>query len=112
MIRITSRRPGPAPKPAPAAQVGASAPKTVDTWRQSENQTLQSASRIAGISCSSLYRAQAEGRLRFKRLCGRVVVTTESLAALVDAAEDWQPSSRGKEARAARRALEAGGAAA
>lgn len=109
MISIRTRRPGPAPlikapSVAPADEGGDR--RTAPNWRTTENQTLQEAARIAGVSVAGLYRAQAAGTLKFKRLLGRVVVPTESLAKLVDSADEWAPSSKGREARAARRAQE------
>lgn len=109
MISIRTRRPGPAPKleaPAIAATTKKVAAACVPMWRDTENQTLQAAARIAGVSPSSLYRMQSAGTLKFKRICGRVVVTTESLAKLIDGADDWTPSAKGQEARAARRVQE------
>jgi hypothetical protein len=107
MNRILTRRPGPPLRPvAPAPQ---SAPEVAKpNWRDTENLPLPEASRISGVSTASLYRARAEGQLRFKRLCGRVVITTESFAAFVDKADDWSPSTKGAAARAARRSIELG----
>src|SRR5947207_1205119 len=93
-------RPPIAPPPAPTLQR-----KAVIHWRETENQTLQNASRIAGVSVASLYRAQDDGRLTFKRLCGRVVVPTASLTKFVDGADEWVSSGRGGEARSARSPL-------
>jgi hypothetical protein len=114
MVQLTSHRPGFTKRkaaPQTKSSIHAGNPDR-NAWRKTEHQTLQAASQIAGVSVTSLYRAQNEQRLHFKRLCGRVVVTTESLIELVDSAEDWQPSGKGKEARAARRAVEQCGAAA
>lgn len=65
---------------------------------------LQLAAEIAGISVASLYRAAGEGRLTFRRIEGRTVVETASLVELLNAAEMWTPSARGKEARVKRSA--------
>jgi hypothetical protein len=108
MERILHRRPGPAPRPS-VAQPKPEPEVQKPDWRSTENLTLAEAARISGVSLTSLYRARAEGKLHFKRLAGRVVTTTASFAAYVDGAEDWQPSSKGTEARAARRAIEAQG---
>jgi hypothetical protein len=109
MNRILTRRPGPvvAAQPAPAPLQPSPTAKGAD-WRNTENLPLTEASRISGVSVTSLYRARAEGKLRFRRLAGRVVTTTESFAAFVDGADEWTPSTKGKEARAARRAVELG----
>ncbi|MGU3358890.1 hypothetical protein ACLBWX_01010 [Methylobacterium sp. M6A4_1b] len=68
------------------------------------------ASRIAGVSEGSLYRAAEEGRLKLVRLAGRTLVETESLKAFIASAQPWTPSDRGaagraKRAEAARAAL-------
>ena len=110
VIRITTRRPGPSATPALQPAPPRSA-EPIPDWRTTENQTLQEASRISGVSIAGLYRARAENKLAFRRLQGRVLVSTESLVAFVEGAEPWVPSERGKEARAARRATEHGVAA-
>jgi len=71
-------------------------------WRSAAYLTLPRASEIAGISPASLYKLNEAGRLEFKRLAGRTLVTTESLIALIDSAEPWAPSDRGASGRAAR----------
>jgi hypothetical protein len=73
-------------------------------WQDRAMLPLQLAAEIAGISVASLYRAAGEGRLTFRRLEGRTVVETASLVELLNAAEVWTPSERGKEARAKRSA--------
>jgi hypothetical protein len=73
-------------------------------WQDRAMLSLQLAAEIAGISVASLYRAAGEGRLTFRRLEGRTVVETASLVELLNAAEVWTPSERGKEARAKRSA--------
>ncbi|MGB3045019.1 MAG: hypothetical protein WBB98_17740 [Xanthobacteraceae bacterium] len=73
-------------------------------WQDRAMLSLQLAAEIAGISVASLYRAAGEGRLILRRLEGRTVVETASLIELLDAAEIWTPSDRGKEARAKRSA--------
>ena len=79
-------------------------------WQDRAMLSLQLAAEIAGISVASLYRAAGEGRLNLRRLEGRTVVETASLVELLNAAEVWTPSARGKEARAKRSATrESGG---
>jgi hypothetical protein len=85
----------------PASEAAKLAPTRIP-WRERPLQTLKTASEIAGVSVSSLYRLAAEGKLRFRKLAGRTVVETPSLVALVDSAEAWTPSDRGKAARARR----------
>ncbi|MAN78360.1 MAG: hypothetical protein CML24_14530 [Rhizobiales bacterium] len=86
-----------------------SVPASADTysgqsidWRSAAYLPLPRASEIAGISTASLYNMNEAGRLEFKRLAGRTLVTTKSLIALLDSAEDWTPSDRGQHARRAR----------
>jgi hypothetical protein len=71
-------------------------------WRETANLPLPRAAEIAGVSPAALYGYEKQGRLTFRRLAGRTLVSTESLIALVDKAEPWTPSTRGKEARAKR----------
>ncbi|UES46827.1 hypothetical protein [Roseibium aggregatum] len=80
---------------------GAYSGRPID-WRNSAYLPLTRASEIAGVSTASLYNFESAGRLQFKRLAGRTLVTTESLIALIDSAEDWTPSDRGSHGRAAR----------
>lgn len=71
-------------------------------WRNTAYIPVSRASEIAGVSTTSLYNMNEAGRLEFKRLAGRTLVTTKSLIALLDSAEDWTPSDRGRHARRAR----------
>lgn len=71
-------------------------------WRERLLLPLKLAAKIAGQSPASLYRAQSAGKIEFKRLSGRTLVTTESLIEFVDSAEPWTPSDRGSHGRAAR----------
>jgi hypothetical protein len=75
------------------------------SWRDRPLLPLKAASEIVGVSTASLYRFADEGKLRFRQLAGRTLVDTKSLIALIDAAEDWTPKSRGAEARAKRREI-------
>jgi len=84
----------------PVRRVGLGIAET--RWQDRAMLSLQLAAEIAGISVASLYRAAGEGRLTFRRLEGRTVVETASLVELLNAAEVWTPSDRGKEARAKR----------
>jgi hypothetical protein len=54
-----------------------------------------------------MYRLADEGKISFRRLAGRTLVDTASLIALLNSAENWKPSNRGKEARAARKQVTA-----
>jgi hypothetical protein len=63
---------------------------------------MQLGSEISAISVASLYRAADDDRLVLRRLYGRTLVETSSLIALMNGAERWTPSDRGKEARAKR----------
>ncbi len=62
-------------------------------WQRRAFVSLQLASQISGVSRTTLYRCANAGKLRLKRLGGRVVVPTEDLIQLIEAAEDWRPSS-------------------
>jgi hypothetical protein len=77
------------------------APKNIP-WRERENVALKDAAETAGISVASLYRFEAQGRIRFIRLAGRTLVPTVDLIALLASAETWSASSKGAAARAAR----------
>lgn len=66
---------------------------------------LKAAARVAGVSVASLYALEHKGALRFRRIAGRTVVTTASLAMLIDADEQWEPSEVGAAARRARAEL-------
>ena len=71
-------------------------------WSAIPHHQMTPASRIAGVSEGSLYRAAEEGRLKLVRLAGRTLVETESLKAFIASAEPWTPSDRGAAARAKR----------
>lgn len=71
-------------------------------WQDRPLLSLQLASEIAAISAASLYRYADAGRLNLRRLAGRTLVETGSLIELMNSAEPWKPSQRGKEARAKR----------
>lgn len=64
-----------------ATQTGASLP-----WRERAFLTLSTASEIVGLSPATLYNLESAGKLDFRRLGGRTLVTTQSLIALVDGA--------------------------
>jgi hypothetical protein len=72
-------------------------------WQQTAQLPLSRASEIAGVSTSSLYALEAQGKLTFRRLAGRTLVSTPSLISLIESSEPWKPSERGKEARATRK---------
>lgn len=71
-------------------------------WRDRAFVPLGVAADILGVSRASVYALEAKGSLSFSRLAGRTLVAVESLKALIDRAEPWAASERGKEARAAR----------
>lgn len=97
-------RPSTGPERTPAhAIVRVVAP--LSHWRERPLLPLKLASEVAGVSVASLYNFVDQGRLRFRQLGGRTLVETKSLIALVDSAEEWAPSDRGKEARAKRKEL-------
>lgn len=62
-------------------------------WQERPLITLQAAEQIASLSRSSLYKMAEAGRLKLKRLGGRVLVDTSSLIALMDTAEEWAPAA-------------------
>jgi hypothetical protein len=82
---------------------------TDPNWRARPVLSLKAAANIAGISVSSLYRYQADGRLSFGRLGGRTLVRTDSLIQLIDSVEDWSASDQGAAARGARAGRAAAG---
>jgi predicted DNA-binding transcriptional regulator AlpA len=71
-------------------------------WRDRPFLPLLSAAELLGLSPSSLYRLETEGKLRFRRLGGRTLVAVDTIVALIDTADDWAPSERGAAARAKR----------
>lgn len=71
-------------------------------WRQRPFLPLVAAAELLGLSPSSLYRLEAEGKLSFNRLGGRTLVAVGSIVKLVDTADSWTPSDRGSAARAKR----------
>lgn len=77
-------------------------PTPTVSWRDCPRVTMKVGSAVSGLSISTLYRVAGEGRLTLWRLGGRVLIETSDLIALIDSAEPWSPSNRGKEARAKR----------
>ena len=84
------------------AQDAQRSPKSSIPWRDRPFVPLLLAAELLGLSPASLYRLETEGKLTFRRLGGRTLVSVETIVALIDAAEDWTPSDRGAAARAAR----------
>lgn len=74
-------------------------------WRERTFLTLKTASEIASVSQTSLYRLSDQGRLKLREFAGRTLVDTNSFIALLDSAQDWKPRDRGKEARAKRKEI-------
>jgi hypothetical protein len=72
-------------------------------WRDRPFLQLKKAAEVVGVSVTTLYRFQNEGKLEFKNLGGRTLVNTQSLIALANSAPEWTAKDRGKEARAARK---------
>lgn len=71
-------------------------------WQERPHLNMQAAAEIAGVSTASLYRLAHQGRLTLKKFAGRTLVTTSSLIAVLDSAEDWSPSDRPAKALAVR----------
>lgn len=89
--------------PRATSRIQATIPTQSETpWRERPQLPLKTAGEIAGVSPASLYRFAHEGRLRLRTFAGRTLVDTKSLIALMDDAENWTPTKRGKEARAKR----------
>jgi hypothetical protein len=74
-------------------------------WRERAFLQLKTASEIAGVSISTLYRFSESGQLKLRGFGGRTLVDTPSFIALLATAEDWTPKNRGQEARAKRREI-------
>lgn len=68
-------------------------------WRERAFTPVNITSEILGVSPASVYALQAQGSLEFFRIAGRTLVSVESLKRVVDNAEPWVASDRGKEAR-------------
>lgn len=68
-------------------------------WRERPLLPMRTAAELAGVSRCSLYKLSAQGRLKLKRLAGRVLVETESFARLVESAEEWVPARSRRSAR-------------
>lgn len=71
------------------------------SWRDVEFHSVKRAAEIVGLSTASIYALEAQGKLEFRRIAGRVLIPTSSLAGVVDGAEPWQALPRGNRARAA-----------
>lgn len=74
-------------------------------WRERPFLPLKTAALLLGVSSASVYRLEAEGQLKFRRIAGRTLVDGPSLSQYVDAAatDDWAPSEQGAAAREKRR---------
>ncbi len=98
--------------PPPAKQSAAPPQQGEVPWRERANLSLQTASEVLGVSVASLYRLEAEGSVRFRRvgsIVGRTLVVTEDVVRLADGGEAWTPSDLGHKARARRAELAANG---
>jgi hypothetical protein len=71
-------------------------------WRERTFLQMKTASEIAGVSVTTLYRFSDANRLKLREFGGRTLVDTPSFIALLATADDWTPKNRGREARAKR----------
>jgi hypothetical protein len=71
-------------------------------WQKRPHLRMDVAGDVTGLSRTTIYRLASEGRLKLKRLAGRVVVETAGVLSLVENAEPWRPGNRGAAARAKR----------
>lgn len=71
-------------------------------WREVPLHTVAETCGIIKVSAPTAYRMVRDGRLTFKRLGSRTMVTTASILAFLETAQDWTPSARGIAARRAR----------
>ena len=82
------------------------ASQAANEWRATSFLPMKRAALILGVSRATLYGLEKTAVLRFRRIGGRSLVVTASLAALVDADTQWTPSpTAGAAARARRREL-------
>lgn len=72
-------------------------------WRERIFVPVNFAAEITGVSRATVYRLRDDGKLIFRRIGGKTLVTVESLAKLVDNPDDWSPSDQGAAGRAKRR---------
>ncbi|QDC01712.1 hypothetical protein [Mesorhizobium sp. 8] len=87
----------------PGKQAVDVAPANSDVpWTERRLLPLKLAGQIAGLSPATLYRLEAGGRVKFKRLGGRTLVEVASLIVLIDGSEDWTASDHGAAGRAKR----------
>ncbi|WP_342110517.1 hypothetical protein [Methylobacterium sp. SI9] len=71
-------------------------------WQKRPHLRMDVAGDVTGLSRTTIYRLASEGRLKLKRIAGRVVVDTAGILILVENAEPWRPGKRGAAARAKR----------
>lgn len=91
---------------APARVQSTQASQAADEWRATSFLPMKRAALILGVSRTALYNLEKTGVLRFRRVGGRGLIVTSSLAAFIDANEPWAPSpTAGAAARARRREL-------
>lgn len=62
-------------------------------WRAFPLQTLAGACAILNVSAPTAYKLERDGKLTFKRLGNRTMVTTTSIIDYLDTAQDWSPSA-------------------
>jgi len=71
-------------------------------WQKRPHLRMDVAADVTGLSRTTIYRLASDGRLKLRRLAGRVVVETAGVLTLVANAEPWRPGNRGAAARAKR----------
>lgn len=76
-------------------------------WWQRPVLQVKTGAEVLGCSPTQIYKLAGEGRLVMKRLAGRVVVETQGIVLLLEAAEAWTPSTRGEAGRRKRAELAA-----
>ncbi|MEO5760344.1 MAG: helix-turn-helix domain-containing protein, partial [Mesorhizobium sp.] len=69
---------------APARADRKKSPKAEIHWRQRPFLPLITAAELLGLSPSSLYRMESEGKLTFNKLGGRTLVAVASVIKLID----------------------------
>jgi hypothetical protein len=74
-------------------------------WKQRPLTPMKVGTQVSGNSATQLYRHAAQGRIELRKLGGRTLIVTKTLIALIESAEPWTPSDRGKAARARRSEL-------
>ncbi|MEO9297158.1 helix-turn-helix domain-containing protein [Devosia alba] len=71
-------------------------------WREVPLHTVAATCGILKVSPPTAYKMGRDGRLAFKRLGNRTMVTTASIIEYLASAQDWTPSTRATAARQAK----------